>query len=359
MVRTGRFRFEPHHLRNPRPAGRLGPSDSLAPVRGVGRTRSIFQQAVKATAAGIDVLRRPASGVTILIYHRVGGVGGSVDLDPGRFRDQMAELSESGRLRSLDRALDELDPITPSTSFPSSSASSSPSSSPSSSSTSTSTSSTSSSSSSSPASSAPTSSSPSSPDRAPWPGPVVVTFDDGTADFVDHALPILVEHSVPTLLYAATRFIDEGLEFPGGGPAISWAGLGEACSTGLVEVGAHTHSHVLLDRLPLDEVAGELDRCDGLIEHHLDRPVHHFAYPKAVLGSAGAEAEVRRRYRSAAIAGTRPNPIRGTDRHRLHRSPIQVADDLRWFRRKAQGGMAFEDTLRRLANRRRYAGATT
>jgi hypothetical protein len=32
---------------------------------------------------------------------------------------------------------------------------------------------------------------------------------------------------------------------------------------------------------------------------------------------------------------------------------------MQWFRHKVAGGMAFEDTLRRTINRRRYASATT
>jgi hypothetical protein len=38
---------------------------------------------------------------------------------------------------------------------------------------------------------------------------------------------------------------------------------------------------------------------------------------------------------------------------------VQVSDGARWFARKAQGGMAFEDELRRRLNRRRYAAAIT
>lgn len=45
--------------------------------------------------------------------------------------------------------------------------------------------------------------------------------------------------------------------------------------------------------------------------------------------------------------------------HGVSRSPIQVADGMRWFRHKAAGGMAAEDGLRRIANRGRYAGAVT
>jgi hypothetical protein len=66
---------------------------------------------------------------------------------------------------------------------------------------------------------------------------------------------------------------------------------------------------------------------------------------------------VRARFASAALAGTRPNPYGSTDPYLLARSPIQVSDGMRWFTRKVAGGMALEDTVRRVANRARYAGA--
>ena len=61
---------------------------------------------------------------------------------------------------------------------------------------------------------------------------------------------------------------------------------------------------------------------------------------------------------AAALAGTRVNRY-GADRYRLARSPVQHSDGMRWFRHKVAGGLGFEDTLRRLLNRGRYAGATT
>jgi len=85
----------------------------------------------------------------------------------------------------------------------------------------------------------------------------------------------------------------------------------------------------------------------------------HFAYPKAVMGSPAADAAIRARFRSAAVAGTRVNEYGRTDPYRLARSPIQVSDGTRWFRQKVAGGMAFEDSLRRVLNRRRYQSATT
>ena len=58
--------------------------------------------------------------------------------------------------------------------------------------------------------------------------PVVVTFDDGTADLVDVALPILARHDVPSMWYLATDFMERSREFPDGGRPLSWAGAREA-----------------------------------------------------------------------------------------------------------------------------------
>jgi peptidoglycan/xylan/chitin deacetylase (PgdA/CDA1 family) len=189
--------------------------------------------------------------------------------------------------------------------------------------------------------------------------PVAVTFDDGTADFADHVVPVLVGSGVAVTLYVATEFVERGRAFPHNGSPLSWAALRDTLSTGLVTVGSHTHTHALLDRLAPDAVADELDRSVKLIEDRLGVTPIHFAYPKALLGSEVAQQAVRKRFRSAALAGTRPNPYGSTDPYRLGRSPVQVADGMTWFRRKVRGGMGLEDDVRQLANRRRYVGAVT
>jgi peptidoglycan/xylan/chitin deacetylase (PgdA/CDA1 family) len=190
-------------------------------------------------------------------------------------------------------------------------------------------------------------------------GPLVaVTFDDGTADLVERALPILVRHKVPATWYLATSFIDEGQSFGAADP-LSWSAVRDACATGLVSIGSHTHTHRLLDRAPVADVVDELDRSIGSIGDNLGEAPTDFAYPKALLGSVAAQAEVRTRFRSAALAGTRANVAGSTDLYRLARSPIQVEDGRRWFSRKLAGGMAFENSLREVANRVRYAKAST
>lgn len=156
----------------------------------------------------------------------------------------------------------------------------------------------------------------------------------------------------------AVLAIDEGVDFPDEGQPASWAALQGAVESGLVTIGSHTHSHALLDRLPVDQIADELDRSIELIGQHLDVSADHFAYPKALPPSADADRLVRERFVSASLAGTRGNSV-GTDLHCLHRSPVQTTDQMSWFRHKAAGGLRFEDDLRRVVNRRRYAGATS
>jgi peptidoglycan/xylan/chitin deacetylase (PgdA/CDA1 family) len=297
------------------------------------RTSALVRRTVKVASAAADRLRPPVEGVVILLYHRVGG-GSSleIDLDAARFEEQIAAVAASRRAVPLGAALDRLN-------------------------------------------------APSRPAEGPA---VVVTFDDGTADFVEVALPILVRHAVPATLYLATGFVEDGRAFPSEGRPVSWSALRDACATGLIDIGSHTHTHPLLDRIPPAEAADELDRSIELIGSRLGRPAYDFAYPKAVAGSPEVIRLVRDRFRSAALAGTRVNPYRtttahrtppaaknlagkysaarnvdGTDVYRLARSPIQVSDGMEFFERKLAGGMALEDSFRRVLNRVRYAKAST
>ncbi|MEY4175547.1 MAG: hypothetical protein RI900_2712 [Actinomycetota bacterium] len=266
---------------------------------------------VKRASSFADRIVPPPVGVTVLIHHRVGGGSGSeVDLDPAEFERQLEHLVAHHRVLTLDEALQQLARA--------------------------------------------------GRTDAPADGsslrPVVLTFDDGTADFTDIVVPLLVRHGVPATLYAATDFIDRSVDFPWGAPPTSWAALRDAASTGLVTIGSHTHSHWLLDRLEPAAIAADLDRSIELIGSNVGAAPLHFAYPKALPGSAAAEIEVRRRFHSAALANSRVNRPGHTDPHRLWRTPVQRSDGFRWFAAKAAGGMRLEGWLRATSARTKYRG---
>jgi peptidoglycan/xylan/chitin deacetylase (PgdA/CDA1 family) len=271
--------------------------------------RQVARQAMKLAAASADIVRRPPPGLVVLIYHRVGGrTPVEVDLPRSLFEEQIAFLAEGSEIVSLCEGIRRVV----------------------------------------------------AGERAPRSRPLVaVTFDDGTADFVDEAMPALERFRVPVTIYVATEFVEEGRAFPDDGAPLSWAALRDVHETGLVDIGSHTHTHALLDRLPDAEIAAELDRSTDLIGERIGARAEHFAYPKAVPGSPAAEVEVRARFQSAALAGCRANRPGHTDVFRLARSPVQKSDGMRWFTHKVRGGMALEDALRERLNRRRYADSVT
>jgi peptidoglycan/xylan/chitin deacetylase (PgdA/CDA1 family) len=264
----------------------------------------------------VDLVGRPVDaaiarlggGVVALIYHRVGRRSPSpVDLPMQVFQDQLDDVA--GRVVDFDTAVTSLvegDGNGPASSTPQ----------------------------------------------------VVLTFDDGTADWPDAVLPALVERRLPAIFYVSTDFVERGRLFPDDGRPVSWSGLAEMASTGLATIASHTHTHRVLAGASAVEATDELDRSIGLIEDRLGRPCRHFAYPKAVAPSAAAEVVVRRRFATAALAGNRLNRP-GADLHRLGRHALTVADDWASFRRALAGGRRLEGRLRELRDARRAGSIVT
>lgn len=113
--------------------------------------------------------------------------------------------------------------------------------------------------------------------------PVILTFDDGYADFYTHALSALSRHSFTATLYVATAFVggtSRWLQHMGEGmrPMLSWEQLSEINASG-IECGAHTHTHPALDMLPPSVVRDEIVRSKELLENHLGQRIASFAYP--------------------------------------------------------------------------------
>jgi peptidoglycan/xylan/chitin deacetylase (PgdA/CDA1 family) len=258
-------------------------------------TRRTLLRGVKAAASVADRFRTPDCGIVVLLYHRVGGGSGhEMELPPDLFERQLEVLSEV-EVIDLPTAVASL----------------------------------------------------ASADQGSiGPPPAVVSFDDGTVDFVETALPLLVRYSIPATLYVATRFVEERRDFPRGGVPLSWGALRDALMTGLLTIGSHSHSHALFDRITPGEAETDLRRSIDLVADRLGVVADHFAYPKAALPLEAVESIVRRLFVSAAIGGNRANVPGRTDLHRITRSPIQASDGMRYFDAKLAGGLALEERLR-------------
>jgi peptidoglycan/xylan/chitin deacetylase (PgdA/CDA1 family) len=141
--------------------------------------------------------------------------------------------------------------------------------------------------------------------RNRWPT-ACITFDDGYAENLDFAIPLLLKEKLPFTYFVSTNHVLRGEPFPhdlAAGqplPTNTAAQVRELAAAG-VEIGAHTRSHADLGaNLPrkqlLDEIAGS--KCE--LEAALDQEVGYFAFPGGMPQNMSGET-----FRIACQAGYR------------------------------------------------------
>ena len=101
--------------------------------------------------------------------------------------------------------------------------------------------------------------------------PVVLTFDDGYADFYTAAMPILISHG-----FTATSFIITGRMGWGGYMTPSQIVAADAMG---FTIGAHTVDHVALAAQVPSRATWEMKQSKLTLESLLGHPVLDFAYP--------------------------------------------------------------------------------
>jgi peptidoglycan/xylan/chitin deacetylase (PgdA/CDA1 family) len=241
-------------------------------------TSAIVRKGVKAAVLPFGLFRpRRRGDLVVLLYHRIGAGDREIDLPRRSFEHHLETLLAHDRVRSLDDAVSDDE------------------------------------------------------------GGVVLTFDDGYRDFYSDVLPLLVRYRVPGLLYLATGLVANGDARSIGPEAqLTWSMLQEAASTGLVTIGAHTHSHADLSSATLEDAEVEMRRSKELIEDRIGAPCRHFAYPWGV-GSDGARRAAAGLFDTAALDSWRTNRRGALDPHRLGRTPVLRNDGRLFFRAKTLG----------------------
>jgi peptidoglycan/xylan/chitin deacetylase (PgdA/CDA1 family) len=124
-------------------------------------------------------------------------------------------------------------------------------------------------------------------------GAVLITFDDGFADNLEVAAPLLEARRLPATIYLTTSELRESAPSQNGQSSqmLSWSALDDLEAAGF-EIGAHGHHHRQFDVLPLSTVTQDIGLCKELLEERLGHRVATFAYPHGY-SSAGVRQAVR------------------------------------------------------------------
>jgi peptidoglycan/xylan/chitin deacetylase (PgdA/CDA1 family) len=154
---------------------------------------------------------------------------------------------------------------------------------------------------------------------------VALTFDDGYADFLDAAVPVLEAVGARATLYVPTMFIGGpaawlGAEANSLGSLLSWSELRECVGTGCVEIGSHSHTHPHLDTLSVGELHVEVVHSKTLLEDGLHVPVRSFCYPHGYHSRPVRDAVRDAAYDNACEVGRRLR----TAQHRWNISRLAV-----------------------------------
>jgi peptidoglycan/xylan/chitin deacetylase (PgdA/CDA1 family) len=176
--------------------------------------------------------------------------------------------------------------------------------------------------------------------------PVVLTFDDGYADFHSRALPALAHHGCTATIFVTTGWLqDADMRRSSAGRMLNSTQLIELADAGM-EIGAHTRRHPQLDQLPRQLVREELHSSRQWLESELGLPVPGLAYPYGYSSGTVREAARETGYGYACGVGNRmAGPA--SDLLELPRLTVRQDTTLSAFRRLVDGRL----TMRLLEDR--------
>lgn len=168
--------------------------------------------------------------------------------------------------------------------------------------------------------------------------PLILTFDDGYVDNLEHGLPVLRRHGAKVTIFVVTAYAGAGAPWVDGEPPLMGPRELRELEREGIELALHSHSHRPFETMPLAEIEADVRKNLDFFRLHGIGVTPALAYP---YGSRPKRSMVELSKRLAALGiplafrlGNRLNRLPLSNRYEIQRIVVRGEASMAAFRRR-------------------------
>jgi peptidoglycan/xylan/chitin deacetylase (PgdA/CDA1 family) len=109
--------------------------------------------------------------------------------------------------------------------------------------------------------------------------PLLLTFDDGYVDTLEHALPVLRRHGAKATVFIVTAYTGDRARWDDNGAALMSAQQLRELDPEIIELALHSHSHRAFDAMTIDDIEDDLRKNLEFFRRYALAVTPALAYP--------------------------------------------------------------------------------